>query len=189
MQDRLFNFSKSYLDILNSDFSGLNLTRINNIEDFWNKQILDSILPVVNSNTFLNSIIKTKKVIDIGFGGGFPLLVLAFYFPNIRFIGVESLSKKVNAVREIAKSLKLHNVELIHSNLKNLEIKSQSTITFKAVGKIVNYLPMINSRKDCDVFFYKGLSFEELEGLEIENFLNENNSWKNHCGKNKTKIL
>ena len=39
------NFSKKYLDIINGDPSGLNLTRITDVEEFHEKQYLDSIMP------------------------------------------------------------------------------------------------------------------------------------------------
>ena len=59
-------FSKKYLEIINNDLKGLNLTRITNLEDFHEKQYLDSIMPFNLSKTLdLNETIH----LDIGFGG------------------------------------------------------------------------------------------------------------------------
>ena len=37
------NFAKSYLGLIEGEFSGLNLTRINDFEDFYSRQIIEAI--------------------------------------------------------------------------------------------------------------------------------------------------
>ena len=54
----------------------------------------------------------SARVLDVGTGGGFPGIPLAIKYPHTRFILVDSVGKKVNAVREIASSIKLSNVEI-----------------------------------------------------------------------------
>ena len=60
------------------------------------------------------------KVIDIGCGGGFPTLPLAIVRKDIQIIGVDSTSKKVKYVSDIAKYLKLHHVKTIASRAEEL---------------------------------------------------------------------
>jgi 16S rRNA (guanine527-N7)-methyltransferase len=45
-------FSEKYLELLTGEFAGINLTRIESPEEFYNKQILDSVLPEVHSDIF-----------------------------------------------------------------------------------------------------------------------------------------
>jgi len=60
------------------------------------------------------------SVLDIGTGGGFPLLALAVCLPKWRFTGLDSVQKKIDAIERITKSLKLENVQLISGRAEEL---------------------------------------------------------------------
>ena len=51
------------------------------------------------------------KVLDIGTGGGFPGIPLAILFPDTHFHLVDSIGKKITVVKDVARQLKLSNVE------------------------------------------------------------------------------
>ena len=51
------------------------------------------------------------SVIDWGTGGGLPAIPLAIAFPGVRFVAVDAVSKKVRAVRTMARRLGLENLE------------------------------------------------------------------------------
>lgn len=53
---------------------------------------------------------KGTSIVDIGTGGGFPGIPLAIMFPEVKFTLVDSIGKKINAVSDIAFSLRLTNV-------------------------------------------------------------------------------
>lgn len=171
----MLDFAIRYLEILKTDLAGLNLTNILDQDEFYHKQILDSILPYQESKLFQESVAKTGLVVDVGFGGGFPILPLAKLLPDVQFVGVESKRKKADAVRLIAEKLGIRNVKLVHSRLEDFLFDRPVTITFKAVGTIGNYLPIINHTQGADVFFYKGPSFLQLEGDQVEKL---KNNWK-----------
>jgi 16S rRNA (guanine527-N7)-methyltransferase len=172
----MLDFAIRYLNILKTDLAGLNLTNILDQDEFYHKQILDSILPYQESKLFQESILQTGLVVDVGFGGGFPILPLAKLLPDVKFVGVESKRKKVDAVTLIAQKLGLENVKLVHSRLEDFLFDKPATITFKAVGTVEDYLPSIQRTSDkYNVFFYKGPNFEELEG---KNVFKLKNSWK-----------
>lgn len=164
----MLDFSIRYLNILKTQFEGLNLTKILEPDEFYHKQILDSILPYQESKLFQEDVKKTGLVVDIGFGGGFPILPLAKLLPHVKFVGVESRKKKAEAVTVIAQELGLTNVTLVHSRLEDFLFDKPATVTFKAVGKIGDYLPLICGKYPMKVFFYKGPSFLELEGDQIK---------------------
>jgi 16S rRNA (guanine527-N7)-methyltransferase len=163
----MLDFSTQYLDILKTQFAGLNLTKILEPDEFYHKQILDSILPYQESKLFQDDVKKTGVIVDVGFGGGFPILPLAKLLPQVQFVGVESRKKKAEAVTVIAQELGLTNVKLVHSRLEDFLFDKPATITFKAVGTIGDYLPLIGSKHLVKTFFYKGPSFTELEGDQI----------------------
>lgn len=159
-------FAKKYLDLLTGEFAGINLTRIESPEDFYNKQILDSVMPMTESKVFRNALETTKLVVDVGFGGGFPILPLAFKNPDVKFIGMEARAKKAQVVQKIADNLGLTNATLKHQRLDFVDFDVDTVITFKAVGKVIDFLPMIRTDKTVYVFFYKGPNFYELEDIE-----------------------
>jgi len=159
-------FSKKYLDLLTGEFAGINLTRITDPEEFYQKQIVDSVLPETESKVFKNALEKTKLLVDVGFGGGFPILPLAFNNPDKNFIGFEARAKKALVVQKIAGYLGLKNVKLKHQRLETVDFDLDTVITFKGVGKVSDYLPLLRTSKTLYVFFYKGPNFYELEDIE-----------------------
>ncbi len=159
-------FAKKYLDLLTGEFAGINLTRITSPEEFYQKQILDSVMPETESKVFKNCLEKTKLMVDVGFGGGFPILPLAFTNPDKKFIGFEARAKKAQVVQKIAAALGLANAKLMHQRLETVDFDVDTIITFKGVGKVGDYLPMIRTNKTVYVFFYKGPNFYELEDIE-----------------------
>jgi 16S rRNA (guanine527-N7)-methyltransferase len=170
----MLDFSIRYLHILKTDLAGLNLTNILDQDEFYHKQILDSINPYLQSDLFQQEVHRTKLVVDVGFGGGFPILPLAKLLPDVQFVGVESRRKKVDAVKLIADKLGLNNVQLVHSRLEDFYFDRPCTITFKAVGTVLDYLPIIHrNTNDLKVFFYKGPSFIELEGESLKKIKNQ----------------
>ena len=165
----LDKFSEKYFELLNNEYKGINLTRITDFNDFLNKQIIDSIKPIEISEVFKNSLNSNNRLIDVGFGGGFPILPLAKTCPELDFIGIETRGKKVKVVSEIADVLGLGNVNLIHERIENVFIDVPATVSFKAVGKVADFLNKINTNQKLQVFFYKGPNFYTIEKDQIEN--------------------
>ena len=159
-------FSEKYLELLKGEFAGINLTRIESSEEFYQKQIVDSVLPETQSEVFKEQLEKTKILVDIGFGGGFPILPLAFTNPDKKFYGFDARAKKVQVVTQIADRLGLKNVKLMHQRLEEIEFDKDVVITLKAVGKVTDFLPLFKTTKTLHVFFYKGPNFYDLEEIE-----------------------
>lgn len=165
------DFSKEYLDLLTGPYRDINLTRITDPDEFYEKQIIDSLLPTDLFPDFVQSI-ENGIHLDIGFGGGFPLLPLAKKFPSVRFLGFEARRKKADVVLQIAGDLNLSNVSTHHIRIEDLVIDKPCSISFKAVGKITDFLKRVNAVKGTKVFFYKGPNLEELEKIpeKLANF-------------------
>jgi 16S rRNA (guanine527-N7)-methyltransferase len=160
-------FCKDYLEILNTTYSGLNLTRLTDYDEFYSKQYLDSIVPFNESSPFHDALMNSSVIVDVGFGGGIPILPLAS-LPELRqkfFLGVESIEKKVKAVDYIAQSLKLKNVSVIKERIENISIDMPNVVLIsKAVAAIDKFVGLLNYSEKITVFFYKGpKKDEELE--------------------------
>jgi len=161
-------FSRKYFDLLTTEYAGINLTRINKFQEFMDKQITDSIRPYEQSDVFKNDVDKCGINVDIGFGGGFPILPLAKLLPKNKFIGIETRNKKVTVVGEIASKLELNNVSFLHSRIENVFIDVECVCTLKAVGKVYDFLSKINTNKIITVYFYKGPGFYDLEKDQVK---------------------
>ena len=53
------------------------------------------------------------SIIDVGMGGGFPMLPLAIMLPDVKFTGLDATGKKVEAVKRICKKMRINNVDFI----------------------------------------------------------------------------
>jgi 16S rRNA (guanine527-N7)-methyltransferase len=161
-------FSNKYLNILNTSLKGLNLTKILDPDEFYHKQILDSVLPFEQDPSFRKFLDDSKLLVDVGFGGGFPILPLAHLLPDYQFIGIETRNKKVEAVRHLAGELGLKNVKLVHARVEDIIFDRRCLITLKAVGSAEKFLPLINTTHSLMVSFYKGPNFYEQELKSLE---------------------
>ena len=159
------DFSDQLFKFITQNLAGLNLTGIRDADEFYNKLVLDSVAPLKEIPLFHKTIKEAKLVIDIGFGGGFPLLPLAVNLPQVRFLGIEGKKKKVDGVNALIAHLKLSNVSCYHLRLEDILIDCPAVLTFKAVGAVEEILPKIQYLKEVHAFFYKGLGFYEKEDL------------------------
>lgn len=58
-------------------------------------------------------------VLDVGTGGGFPGVPMAVFFPEVKFVLLDSIGKKVRVAREVSEAIGLTNVEFIHSRMED----------------------------------------------------------------------
>jgi 16S rRNA (guanine527-N7)-methyltransferase len=90
--------------------SRLNLTRLVEGDDFWIAQVFDSLWPLtglIRAQQELGAQAEALRLIDVGTGGGFPGLALAIALPGARVTLVDSVQRKVEAVRAMATELGL----------------------------------------------------------------------------------
>ncbi|CCH67391.1 rRNA small subunit methyltransferase, glucose inhibited division protein GidB [Richelia intracellularis HH01] len=99
-------FQRLYELILQGNLK-LNLTRIIEPQDFWEKHLWDSLRGVVS---LLSNSHNQLSVIDIGTGGGFPGIPFAIMLPNSQVNLLDSTQKKVTFLTQIIPELELHNV-------------------------------------------------------------------------------
>ena len=83
----------------------LNLTRLVEGDDYWISQVFDSLWPLVE--LLPGSANQDLKLIDVGTGGGFPGLAVAIALPQAHLTLVDSVGRKVEAVRAMAQALGL----------------------------------------------------------------------------------
>lgn len=97
--------------------------------------IPNHIIPCL-SISLIRNFNKGETIIDVGTGGGLPGLPLAIACPNAQFTLVDSNSKKMMVVSDIATSLGLKNVRVLCSRAE----KVNETFDFM-LGRAVSALP------------------------------------------------
>lgn len=83
----------------------INVISRKDIENLYERHILHS-LAIAKQIRFRAG----SKVMDVGTGGGFPGIPLAILFPEVEWVLVDSIRKKVHVAEEIAKAIGLTNV-------------------------------------------------------------------------------
>ncbi len=94
----------------------LNLTRLVEGDDYWIAQVFDSLWPLVPllqapaAPASADSALRPDpplRLIDVGTGGGFPGLAVAIALPTAQLTLVDSVGRKLEAVRAMATELGL----------------------------------------------------------------------------------
>lgn len=91
----------------------VNLTRLVEGDDYWIAQVFDSLWPWVPLLSDPGGVPEGLELIDVGTGGGFPGLALAIALPTARVTLVDSVGRKLEAVRAMAASLGLGEERLL----------------------------------------------------------------------------
>ncbi|MCQ2379655.1 MAG: 16S rRNA (guanine(527)-N(7))-methyltransferase RsmG [Victivallaceae bacterium] len=94
-----------------------NLTRIVEHDEFMEKHVADSLAIALDFPEFAK---RDLRVADIGCGAGFPSLVLAMAFPNLRVTSIDSTGKKVAFVERTSGALGLGNLTAVHGRANEL---------------------------------------------------------------------
>ncbi len=108
---------------------------------------LDKIIPLHYADcVFAASHIPVgSQVVDIGCGGGFPILPLAIIRPDLNLVGVDSTEKKVRYVQLAANQLELCNVETIAARAEDLGKDTNFRETFDvAISRAVARLHILD---------------------------------------------
>lgn len=122
----------------------LNLSAHRTEEECWILNILDS-LAFLDLHYHLQPI--TYNLLDLGTGGGFPLLPLATTLPEHHFIGIDATRKKVEAVQRIVDALGLTNVHAYWGRAEALRKdplhhEQYDIILARALEKLPELLPL-----------------------------------------------
>ena len=143
--------------------SHTNLMSKGDIEVLFEKHVFDS-LAILKWKDFLNH----KKILDVGTGGGFPSVILAICFPEIKVIANDSRIKKINFIKEAKEKLSLNNLEIQYARIEDVSALNVDLIVSRAVGKMIDVYELSKKHlsKNGNFLIYKAKLLDE----EIDNF-------------------
>ena len=114
----------------------LNLTRHTTLEKFVGRDVVDSLQLAAHLE-------QSKRVLDIGTGGGVPGLVLAICRPDLRVSVCESTQKKAHVVQAIVQELALPVQVYACRAEEVLELQTYDTLTARGVAALAKILTWV----------------------------------------------
>ncbi len=159
----------------------LNLTRITDSKDFWEKHLWDSLRGIkflisAKGGEQQKTVNNDKpRIIDLGTGAGFPGIPAAIIIENCTINLVDSTRKKINFIDSILPKLNLNNAQATTSRAEEIGRDSQHRETYdialiRAVAKAAvcaEYaLPLL--KPGGLAVIYRG-SWSDVENIDMEN--------------------
>jgi len=152
--------------------------------EHWNAQInviSRKNMDTIYTNHILHSLAIAKviqfekgtKILDIGTGGGFPGIPLAILFPEVDFLLVDSIGKKIKVVNEISNAIGLTNVRTLHERAENIK-ENFDFIVSRAVTNMTDFKKWVkgkfnsthNNTLNNGILYLKGGDLsDELRGM------------------------
>lgn len=100
-----------------------NLTAITDEDEVIEKHFVDSVLPY-------EILPQNAKIIDIGAGAGFPSIPLKIVRPDLNFLLIDSVNKKITFITEVISNLDLSGIIALHTRIEDLAINPAYRETF-----------------------------------------------------------
>ena len=156
-------------DLYNEWNSQINVISRKDMENLYLKHVLHS-LAIAKVISFADG----TKVLDVGTGGGFPGIPLAILFPNVEFLLVDSIGKKIKVVNEVANSIGLKNLRAEHKRAEQVNGQFDFVVS-RAVTRMKVFQQWVRKRistKQRNILF-NGILYlkggdltEELKGIK-----------------------
>ena len=171
-------FQRLYELILEGNLQ-LNLTRITNPLEFWEKHLWDSLRGITPQMQFIPSLQAGASVIDIGTGAGFPGIPVALAVPNCTVTLLDSTRKKITFLDKVLTELTLTNTKTLIGRAEEIGQQLQQRQTYdialiRAVGTAsvcAEYaLPLL--KQSGLAIIYRG-NWTEDETTALENAVNQ----------------
>ena len=117
----------------------LNLTRITDEKDFWEKHLWDSLSVIEKiNNLYLEK--NNINAIDIGTGAGFPGIPVAIANPSWQITLLDATRKKINFLQSLVEKLEIKNIQTLIGRAETIAKQKQyrefyDIALVRAVGK------------------------------------------------------
>lgn len=125
LDERRIDLSAAYLCHLVEANQVMNLTGITEPQEMVILHLLDSwsVLPLIRE-------LQPRHILDIGSGAGLPGIPLKICLPDIDFLLVDSLNKRINFLRQVVDRLNLRKIDAMHVRVEDAQFLNRYRETF-----------------------------------------------------------
>ena len=169
METNIESKFEKYTELINSSLHNL----VSKSEDIG-FHIEDSLTVFKEHNLFLNG----YKIIDIGSGGGFPVIPLAIQYPKIKFTAVESNKKKTDFLTDCKNNISIDNLSIVRTRVEEFKTYNSKQGSFDiAVSRAFSHLRVLIEvslpllKKNGRLMAFKSLAQYEIELEESRDLL------------------
>lgn len=142
---------------------------------WWNNKInlvsrsmkLDELMFHVKHCLFLSPFLNNDLILDTGCGGGLPGIPLALVHPERKFILNDKVSKKILAVKDMARKLNTNNINSSTKSVETLKVDDKIQLISKHAFKLND---LIQKTRHLNI-----KKFSLLKGVDYLQDLNEVN--------------
>lgn len=129
----------AYVDLLARWNATYNLTAVRERGAVWAQHIADclAVLPALDRHLATGG---TRRVLDVGSGGGLPGVVLALMRPALEVTCVDAVGKKAAFVRQVAGTLALPNLHAAHGRVEGLRAPPFELVTSRAFASLADFV-------------------------------------------------
>lgn len=122
-----------FVQLLHKWNQAFNLSGIKNIEDMLTLHVLDSLV--------LAPFVDGELIADVGTGAGLPGIPLAIFYPEKRFVLIDSNSKKTRFIFQATAQLRINNVTVVHSRVEDYaSIEQVDIVTSRAFASLEDFV-------------------------------------------------
>lgn len=109
----------------------INVISRKDMDQFYLHHVLHS-LSIATQFSFAQG----SSVIDLGCGGGFPGIPLAIIYPEVEWIMIDSIRKKLTVVESISESIGLKNITVMNTRIEDVKNKKVEIVISRAVAPL-----------------------------------------------------
>ncbi|WP_440877383.1 16S rRNA (guanine(527)-N(7))-methyltransferase RsmG [Thalassotalea sp. PLHSN55] len=154
-----------YVEMLNKWNKAYNLTSVREPKDMLVKHIMDSLM--------VGKVLEGQHFIDVGTGPGLPGIPLAILFPELDFVLLDSLGKRITFLRQVVFQLKLKNVTPVLSRVEKYQPEQPFdgvlSRAFASLNDMVTWCQHLISNEQGRFFALKGQYPQDEIALLPEN--------------------
>lgn len=134
---------EAYLAMLERWNAVFNLTAVRDRESMRLQHLADCLAvvgPLKRELVAIRAVNGTRRILDVGSGGGLPGVVLALAEPSWEVTCVDAVGKKAAFIQQVAAELGMPNLRSVHSRVEKLRLPPFDAVVSRAFASLGDFV-------------------------------------------------